>query len=264
MDSFIKDVTHSGAQVTQIRKLGQLEEFKRNTESVRPSNLWDPMLPPATENSNNDEFNDSSLSPNWTEFDPNNRLTVAENAYGLQTTKVTTGASHELAGLYKSLPAGNFTITSRVSHLSYQGAGTYGYCGIALWENAANVAAKMLIYMWMRDTTNDNLFSYECTNYTTLSVAKLAPVAPVWRGDSMYLRIFRSGTNYYLDYSLFGNGWMSPNAYAAITLSFTPLHMGIITDAYNTAANHLSIFHIFRYLPSMNADFTGVLEGNRL
>ena len=263
--SYLDDVTHRGPQVTQVKKISDLEQFKRNTEEIRPSNLWDPMLPPATENSNDDEFNDSSLSTAWTEFDPNNRLTIAENAYGALFTKVpVAGANHEIAGLYKTIPAGDFSIMIRLNHLTYQsGVGAYGYAGIGLWEDATNVARKVFNYWWRRDGTNDNVSADEWTNYTTYSGSKLAATVPIWRADSMYLRLLRSGTNYYVDYSLFGNGWMTPNAYSAITLSFTPLHMGIIINDYNSAINHLSVFNMFRYLNS-NTTAIGVLEGNRL
>lgn len=65
---------------------------------------WDPDAPPASPNANNDEFDDGSIDASWTQSgtgsatEENNGLRITDNNY-----------------LYKTLPAGDFTIWTKIS-----------------------------------------------------------------------------------------------------------------------------------------------------
>lgn len=262
-NGFVNDVLHGGPQVTQIRKLSDLEEFKRATESMRPSNLWNPMLPPATENSSNDEFNDSSLSTGWTEFDPGNRLTVSEGRSGLLLTKLGVAGGHEIAGLYKTLPAGDFSLSAYCSNL---GSGSIINDGttLCLWENPANLASKLFTFNYSLTSANLITFaSYEWTNYTTVASTKYTETEAYIKASGYFMRLRRNGTNYYIEYSTNGIAWYSPNSLAAITISFTPTAMGVACNVPSSATTSYRLFNLFRYLNS-DVGIYGILEGNRL
>lgn len=260
-DEFMKDVIRDGALPQMVRNLSSLEKYRREQEAWRPTNLWNPLLPPATVNANDDEFNDRSLSTNWTEFDPNNRMTVQELKYGLAITKVGI-ATPDLTGIYKTLPAGDFTMFTRCTVLGPSN-GIYNYCGLTLWENPGDTTKKIASWGVQRYNSNSILTNcFEWTNYALVSSTKIT-FTPVNISDTFYFRFRRNGTNYYAEVSTDGIGWSSGNAYAALTFSFTPTAMGLHVNSYGVTSGEKFQFDFFRYLGS-DVGFTGILEGDRM
>lgn len=223
---------------------------------------WLPEKPPASPTTQDDEFSDGSLDVKWTEFDPNTKLAVTEETFGLQFVKTANGGTYERAGLYQSIPSGDFTIITRAMALG--NANTYHYYGLALWEDAADTSKKMFCCDYYRNgaAVVPAMFAYEWTDYNSISTNKLAATTLLFPTNSPYMRLRRNGTNYYLEYSPTGYAWQSPNAYAAITLSFTPTHFGLFCDAYTNTNPVTFMFPFFRYL-GYNAGEASTTLGNR-
>lgn len=262
-EEFMKDVINDGAMSRMVRGITAMERARQEQISRMPANLWNPRLPPATVNAYDDEFNDRSFSAYWTEADPNNRLTVTEGKYGLLLEQANPNAAHEVTGIYKTLPAGDFTMFTRCAPLSPCSGGGYTYVGLALWENPTDVSKKIFTFGIRRLNTQYYLCCYEWTNTTTVGTTKIVEHTPTQLADSMFWRMRRNGTNYYVDYSVGGIGWISGNTCAAITLSFTPVAMGIHMNAYWVTSGEKAQVDFFRYLGS-DVGFTGILEGNRM
>ena len=263
--NYTKDVIRGGPGVTQVRKLAELEQFRREQESVRPLSLWNPMLPPGTVNASDDEFNDQALAAAWTEFDPGTHLTVTEGKYGLRMAKLGIVAGSEVAGICKALPAGNFSISTYLSNLGSGVTNIFDGIGICLWEDPTNNAAKLFTFNYSFSNTYTVTFaSYEWTNYTTaVAPAKYTDTEAYMLSSGYFMRLRRNAANYYIEYSVDGIGWYSPNALAAITISFTPTYMGLFKNVPSTATTGYSLFQFFRYLGS-DVGIYGILEGDRM
>jgi hypothetical protein len=222
---------------------------------------WNPVNPPASANANDDEFNTGSLSANWTEFDPNSDLTVSVGDVGCKFVQASRAGNNNV-GIYKTLPAGNFTIWMKAITLATLAA--YSYASIILWETPTDTSKKLLTVQLHRDATvYAGIEAVEWTNYTTSSSTKLATAETGSRATNhLWIRLRRNGTNYYVDISQDGVGWISANAGAAITLSFTPSAMGIGSNNGNTGATQTVLFPFFRYLGS-DVGAAGIVGGNR-
>jgi hypothetical protein len=219
---------------------------------------WQPDKPPTTAGSIDDEFNDASLSGNWTEYDPEGKTTWTEGNGGAKAVTATTAADN-VNGLYRSLPAGDFSVWTKVS-ISFTDTNTW-LIGIGLWENPAG-NNKMFAYYHIRDisTLVARVGAYDYTNHTTVSTTKMAAIT-VGYSDFIYLRLRRNGTNYYIDHSFGGTGWRTPNAAAAITLTYTPTAVGLVVDNVNTGVNATAYAQFFRYVAS-DMTLAGMMAGN--
>jgi len=257
--NYTKDVIQGGPGVTQVRKLAELDDFRREQEALRPLSLWNPMLPPGTVNANDDEFNDRALATAWTEFDPGGRMTVAENKYGLLLTK-TGVVGFEIGGIYKPLPAGDFTIAVHHVNLGQDNSDVGGIC---LWENPLNLASKLYVFTSYRSDINTiRIAAFEFSNYTTLGTNISDTLAYVM-STSYFLRLRRNGVNYYIEFSGDGFGWKSPNNFATANPSFTPTSMGVMVTTNNGAVVSNQIYSFFRYQNS-DVGYTAMLEGDRM
>lgn len=191
--------------------------------------IWNPDQIPANPSSLDDEFNDSSLAPKWSEYDSSSLQTVTESGTAL-TLSQSSQTAEILTGIYQSLPAGDFTLVAKValSGTDPTAIGQHWQAGLALWQDASNSALPAImvgpytdysggyarrLYSWSRFTAFnqiENIFSDNLVDAWSAS-------------EPVYLRIRRSGTTYYTDFSSDGETWRT----LEIVPDFAPSHCGI-------------------------------------
>lgn len=194
-----------------------------------------------------DEFDDGSTNLTlWDVRDPETNLTYYEGRYGIVMTRL--ACSAYWAGLYQALPAGDFTIWTKVGFTAQRrtsepqrGAGfiitpdpTDNQCHVVYVSNSANSDFREL-------DSSGNV---------------LVPSVPLFgTGISPYLRIRRNGVNWWFEGSLDGISWETDNSFATAQQTDTtldnPTHIGIglFCDNDETALDMQAIFRFFRYVP---------------
>lgn len=251
----ISDMT---AEIAALKK--QMRELFAAQQGGGGSGGWDPDKPPASPGALDDEFSDNSLNVAWSEYDPEGKTTWTEGDGGAKATIVTTATDNH-NGIYKTLPAGAFTAIIKVATLSLEAHRIVA--GIALWENPAGNNKMAMIDIDRDGTANfvTRLEMVEFTNHTTYSSHKIA-LTTIGYSEQVYLRLRRTGTNYYAEFSFNGLGWRSLNAGAAVTLGFTPTAIGLDVNNLNSGVTISVIYPFFRYIAS-DVGIGGVLAGNR-
>jgi len=222
---------------------------------------WDPDAAPASPSALDDQFNTGALDGKWTEYDPDNKSTWTVGDGGAKATILTT-ATLTWNGIYQTLPAGDFSVWAKVASYGMDVV-DYTLIGINLWENPAG-DNKHFCWVYVRDNTANfvgRLAAQEWTNRSTIGTVKISVFNP-GNFDSVYLRLRRTGTNYYCDFSKNGAGWRSGNLNdTAITLSFTPTKIGIGVCNYNTTVSTVQMCQFYRYTDS-NVTLAGISGGN--
>jgi hypothetical protein len=240
---------------------GQIGRTTSATAMAAVTPGWSPDAPPTTAGSIDDEFATVGALPGaWTEYDPDNKSTWSVVAGGLQGITATSAADNS-NGIWQTIPAGDFTIWTRIAIMNL---GTNFFKGgIRLWADPTG-DNKQIEFDIVRDgTAQCRILMQEFTNRTTSSTVKIA-LATLFGGvpDAVYLRLRRTGTNYYADASVSGWGWQSLNGGSAITWSFTPAKIGIGVSNQNTGANMYLMSQFFRYVAS-DVGLNGVVSGGR-
>jgi hypothetical protein len=214
-------------------------------------NIWMPDAPPASAGSADDEFADNSggVPSGWTEMDPDGHIVITENEQGVRMEKDSTA---QFVGMYKAIPAGDFTIWTKLHFGSEHPAQVLA--DIALWEDATNTSGDIVSYGY--DSNNDTIHRYLWNAYNSFGSSNDA-VNPFYRAKTWYFRVRRNGTTYSFDYSYNGIIW---NQRASGSLSFTPQHMGL--GAYAVTATQWVEWSFFRYVAS-DIGVNGVAKGKR-
>lgn len=231
--------------------------------------IWLPDARPATAGSLDDEFRDASsgVPSGWTEVDHGGHLVVDEDEIGLQLTQAT-HAGNSVSGIYKTIPAGDFTIYTKVS-LSCLIATDTAYAGLAMWEDATSSTGNVFTFGLRMDLTRGPyIICQTWTQYddaAPVTFGTLLDLGQTTYPTHLYLRMRRTGTNYSTDVSLTGLGWQTINGGdgAADAISFTPTHVG---PFMNNAASGVTVdarFAFFRYVASNEGD-NGIMQGDRI
>lgn len=191
--------------------------------------LWNADQFPASPSAEDDEFNDNLLAAKWTEYDSSAIQSVSESGSTVVLSQGTQ-ASEVLTGLYQPLPAGDFTLAAKVSVNagSPSGSGISWQVGLALWENAASAAAAAILvgpYADYAGGASRRLFAWSRFTANNAFESSLADnLADAWsQSQFVYVRIRRSGTTYYADFSQDGESWRTLQVYP----EFTPQHCGL-------------------------------------
>ena len=218
---------------------------------------WDQDAPPSSAGACDDEFNDASFdTAKWTEFDPNSVLTITEADYGL-TFDETTRAGDNIVGCYQTIPAGDFSIITKVSLSAIRS--TVCFTGLALWENPADTSKGIYTLDFQKASNVNSIEVLRFNNHNNINSATIA-INDILIGDTAYLRIRRTGTTYGFDWGLDGLGW--ERIYSG-SLAFTPTKFGLILNNVNTGVTIRARFDFFRY-KSSDVGFVGVLEGRAI
>ncbi|MEQ8221148.1 MAG: hypothetical protein ABRQ37_02515 [Candidatus Eremiobacterota bacterium] len=231
--------------------------------------MWLPDAPPVSPSEYDDEFLDESFNiSKWSEFDHGNKLSVSEEKYGLKfdiTPHVST-TDDSIAGILQSIPSGDFSITTKCNLSAIRNA-TAGInsglmAGILLAENTSNsgkIYFLTLMYPGSQDINYINLYYY--TSYSTYGGVYGRQVGN-FEITAGYLRVRRTGTTYYFDYSLNGRAFI--NIYSSSSLAFTPGYFGLgsmYTSSSSVTAHHTIIYDFFRYKNS-DVGLSAPVEGN--
>lgn len=205
--------------------------------------IWNADLPPASAGTYDDEFRAGSLSGAWSVWNPGGVLGTSVGDYGLRTTNGNASGDN-IAGIYKTLPAGDFAFTTKVELSATINA--FHSAGLLLGQDfAANPSTTPFAFfaLW---TTNANpmcvLRNISFTNYTTYS-SDLTAVQYAFDGGPIYLRFRRSGATYFSDWSGDGIDWKTIwNG----SLPFTPAYFGIGCDSTTGGATEVAYHRFFR------------------
>lgn len=220
--------------------------------------MWFPGAAPASPSALDDEFEDSSFDTGlWTEFDPGGDLTISEDAVGLIMDHLT-HAGDKIIGCHQSIPAGDFTITTRVA--SSNPWANYTTTGLALWENPADTSKAIYTFNIQASATGPALEFSKFTNYTTFGTGLASRSGSAYFVPTdLYLRIRRNGTTYYAEWSENGLGW---RPLWSGSLDFAPSTFGLFLNNVGVGSTIRSIFAFFRY-EATDIGFTGILKGAR-
>ena len=157
--------------------------------------------------------------------------------------------------LLQSIPAGDFSIWTKVNIEAI--ATNYVQAGLVLSDtNTAgtghqvnnNLSYSAASYGWQSQVDYITNFNTYNSDYAAITAG---------RANTIYLRIRRVGTTYYRACSSDGVNWFEEQ----ITLTFTPLYMGIHSmPTYAVAPGYpiSTSFEFFRYQASATAQLGGI------
>lgn len=220
--------------------------------------IWNVDAPPASPSASDSEFNggSNSVPTGFTEYDPGSILTVTESSTykNVQLSHTTIAGTLDVAGIYKAIPAGDFTIWTKY-HFYGQNV-NYAFIGLCLWEDATDSSKKIAGYgLSPRNNTLLNNGLYLQTNYNTFNSATENNFNFIQ--SSGYLELRRNGSNYYLRYSNDGLSFFGGSS--ALNPGFTPVHFGV-GMGNTTGVTLLGTFDFFRYVAS-DVGLNGILAG---
>lgn len=221
--------------------------------------VWLPDAAPASAGSLDDEFADESggVPTGWTEFDFDTNTAITEDEHGL-TMVQTTHAGDSIAGMYKTLPAGAFTVWTKVYLVSARRV-NFQFAGLVLLEDGASSAGNLATYGLRYSSTTDGPGKAEWTDYNSFSSEVNLNLNQYEM--FLYLRIRYDTTTFSFEWSRDGVAWHQSTTDTA--LGFTPAHVGLCINNVATGSDVKAVFSFFRYLAS-DAGRLGVLEGDRV
>lgn len=209
------------------------------------SSLWFPDLPPVSANANDDEFSDGALGGAWTSWNNRAELTYSEGINGAKMAHAG-HAGDSWAGIFRVVPAGDWSIVTKMSMASIEGGGALA--GLFLAEDLA--AAPLTGNMRALDMTHDGYVRlFDWNDYTTFG-SSVKP-AEQWNfGDDAYMRVRRSGATYSWDLSLDGVSWRQ---YQSGAIGFAVASIGLgINASGGTAAT--AFFRFYRQVATTVLD----------
>lgn len=227
--------------------------------------VWMPDISPLVPSVHDDEFADASLGipDGWTEFDYDSNTTIVETSEGLRVTQSSNASLTSLAGVYKSIPAGDFTIWTKAATSFVSSTGAV-MVGLALFQNATSKSGDIVTIDAILDTGQagrigaNSYISYSVagpTSYTDLTMGSRS-ILP----SAFYFRIRRTGTTYSFDFSTDGIGWA--RIYTG-SISFIPLHYGLVMTNVASGEDISASFSFFRYVDS-DVEVGGLMYGDRV
>jgi hypothetical protein len=186
---------------------------------------WDPDAPPATANANDDEFSDTSIDGSWTQSGAGS---AAESDGGLRVT--------DSKYLYKTLPAGDFTIWTRISTSGMPQFANYSQAMLAVQNGAGTI---WTVGHTGRSSNSSLIEVISWSNYLSWGST------PVGIGTATenyyYFSIRRTGTT--LSFWVSNDGVTYNRVYTVADPGVT--RMGVI----NNGTSYMVVDY-FRYLPS--------------
>lgn len=227
--------------------------------SATPFDAWSPITPPETPDTEDYEFASpgSGLPTGWTDWDHGNAGTVDVDDAGLKLTQPS-HAGRAWSGVCRALPAGDFTVWTRLGLSYVVGGNNWG--GLAIFQNPSSASGDFYTFN-VRHTTAAGVLqisrwdAYNGSRTTIVSDVNLAAGQ-----NAVYLRIRRASAQYAFDVSLDGLNWLQLTNTA---LSFTPSHFGFALDNEGTGRDAALRANFWRYSPS-DLGITGLALGRRL
>jgi hypothetical protein len=221
--------------------------------------LFFPDLPPSSPGTNDNEFaaNSGGTPSGWTEWDVGGRITPNEGAYGV---KLPWTASHdELSGIYRAVPAGDFTLVTKVQ-MSTSAVGGTVEAGFMLAEDlGANPSTADIQTFEIRTDAGTGPFyflSQRWTAYNAISSTTFQTNFTPGVSLTYYLRLRRISTTYYFDTSEDGFSWLQRMSLAS---PFTVAHV-VLGGASRSTDPMTAYFRFYRETSSTAID--QVLQGD--
>lgn len=187
--------------------------------------LYFPDAPPVVADAGSDEFDDGSVSGDWTAVNQSGlTLVITEGDHGLRMHNQNWLSNYYPVGLARAIGGDGTFYTTKVSLVGYAASGDYNLgAGILIWQDRTDSAGD--VYFWGLQTTPTGnwlaLLSWSAWNGTVSVVRESQALA---RGTHLYLRVRKvTDTSYRFDYSTDGVGWIR---FYYLTTGFTPAHIG--------------------------------------
>lgn len=208
---------------------------------------WDPDAPPSSPHAKDDEFDDDSLSGNWTEWDGGGKITLTENEYGLNIVNTNTAAADHVGGVFTSVPTGDWRVITKVSiggkwYSNYASAGVFIAEDLSSNPNTADFIAIWLFFTKDRDSNAIVVQRY--TAYNAYNSEVMSGKQYIYYGyDDVYFQIRKESTNYYYYYSGDGISWQ---LIGSSSNPFTVSSFGLATNNVNQGVDTTAYFKFFR------------------
>lgn len=210
-----------------------------------PYTFFDPDYAPVSPSTYNDEFTATSLDGKWTTVNWASATTKDVNtsvADGLYIQQTNTGTT--VVSILQALPAGDFTIFTKTA----LGTGATPNCNCGLILSSTNTASSGTQYILGTGAYLTTGFFAQVYSWTNFATAGSAVAGAASYGTYRWLRIRRSGSNYYWAWSIDGKTWDE----VAYNPAVAPAYIGLFTINQATTKADFS-FEFFRYFPSATA-----------
>jgi len=221
--------------------------------------LWVADLPPSSPHSDDDEFDDSSISGSWSTWDPASYLSFAEGSEGLQFSGTGNG-TNRWGGKYKAVPASEFSAVAKLILGSSQLGGAATAIALFCSDNLSSAP-----------TTADFRQIENIASVSGLSQLIISRTWNAYNGGTsittqtsatpqvVYVRIRVNGTSMWTDYSYDGLWW---KIHSAVTLGFTPAHYGISFEQNDNGLTGDAYCRFFRVASGSGASaFSALVPG---
>jgi hypothetical protein len=212
--------------------------------------IYDPMCPPATPSVLNDEFtvDGVGIPTGWTDI--GNLTPTCTVTKGRLLYQTTAAANFSAASIYKNLPAGPFTIVTRVTLLS-EGSFVMGALAIS-----NSTSGRRLVWSMNRRPGNYGVFQCGWQKMSSFTARDAAVDEIEYYTNGAFIAIVYDGTNVYLQYSV--DGFFFTTFYQeAMTSYFTggnlPDRVHLETQSQTSNVPIVSL-DFFRYFPTAFAD----------
>lgn len=207
---------------------------------------WDLYAPPASPNANDKEFDGGSggVPSGLTEVDFSSLLAVSESAIVKRVILTHSGGGGpiDIAGLYWTIPAGDFTLWTHCSVRSFRGSHVDG--GLALWQDATSSTGDIRTFGLRTSSANAiNVMGWTAYNGTPSSLASESILV-----TDVFLRIRRTSSTYAFDFCTSPSGGWA-RVFNTAALGITPTHFGIFIQD-STSSPAYADFDFLRYRDS--------------
>lgn len=210
--------------------------------------IWLPDKAPVVPHASDNEFTASIAD--FTEFDVGTLMVPTLESYGLSMV-YTAGAAYKVAGMYKTMPAGDLSIVTRISisdtRVNYASGGLFLAQDIPGAPTTSDLIS-LSIYRGSGTALIIQADTWTAYDATPSSIASQSSVALV---NFIYLRIRRISSKLRFDFSYDGLGWeqMQDSDY---TPGFTAAQMGLYAASSNSKV-HKIVASFFRVSTDVNA-----------
>lgn len=213
--------------------------------------IWHWDKPPASPSAIDDEF--SAALSGWTNFGSAATQRVVGGNLEL-TGLLNSGAN--MGGVERTLPAGNFTVITRVNVAAEN---SFSLSGLFL---RSSVSGRIKFFTLQIQSAT--ITSCDCNygNYTAFNVRSSFGTAKTVANIPYFLRISYDGTNLIFELSKDGTSW-TLYLTEAVGTWFTggnlPDRVGVAVDSFSASTKAKAAFSFFRYYNTSQADTGGFI-----
>ena len=210
---------------------------------------FDPDMPPTSPSAYDDEFDGTTLDAKWTTVNWASATVKDVNTTvpgSLYMKAASIGAT--LVSVLQAIPTGDFSIVTNVEAV-HEGSPNSGAGLIISSTNTAGSGSQAVVMSFGYGTNEAYLGAYNWYGFNSVG----SQLSLSYNQKLKYLRIRRSGTNYYFGWSQDGKNW----ADVPVTPGFTPSYFGLAIYQASGSASNFS-FDFFRYSSSATAPLGGV------